>query len=148
MSDEGPKTMSAREDPEKVVMTREMAEEQGMSLSNVIRKSAELYRTDETFRQGLKQYHEGNVGSLKEFYDAEEEALEDMVAALQDAATGLDPEAVDETLAGLMEGLEERNEPAVYEAARDFGKLDSDLGVTTAMYAGKFADDYWQTKLE
>jgi len=148
MTDEGddedlPSTMSARDDPEDIRSTKELANENDMSLSDVLRSSAELYRTDPTFRQGLNSFYEGEVGSLTEFYATEEDALEGLVSYVQRETGHFDPEEVDSALADLMEGLSEREEEEVYDAAESFGKLDPGLGVTVARYAGKFADDYW-----
>lgn len=59
----------------------------------------------------------------------------------------LDPN-VDAALADLMEGLHERDEEQVYNAAERFEKMESGLGYTVTRYAGKFAESYWDNTLE
>lgn len=148
MTEEGeedlPSTMSARDDPHDIKETRELANENDMSLSDVLRASAELYRNDPTFRRGLNSFYDEEVGSLTEFYATEEEALEGLVSYVQRQTKHFDPEDIDSALADLMEGLSERQEEDVYDAAESFGEIEPGLGVSVARYAGKFADDYWE----
>ncbi|QKQ98809.1 hypothetical protein GKQ38_04775 [Candidatus Nanohaloarchaea archaeon] len=138
------KTVSVRDTPENVDITYELLEDSDMSMSDFIRTSMELYREDEDFRQGINSYWNNEVDSLTDFYDSEEEALEDLAGAVQEEAEYLDPEHVDSALTGLMEGLYSRDREQVSEAAKYFGAMDPDLGVTVAWGAGKFAEDYWE----
>lgn len=138
------KTVSARDTPENVDRTYELLEDSDMSMSDLIRTSMELYREDEMFREGINNYWNNNVGSLTEFYQSEEEALDDLVGAVQKNAGYLDPEEVDSALAELLEGLYNRDKEKVSSAAKEFGNLDADLGVSVAWGAGRFAEDYWE----
>jgi len=127
---------------------KENAEENELDASKVMRTMAEAYNSDRRVQEFVNSFYEDEVSSLDEFYDSEVDALEDMAEQVQSQADYLDPESVDEVLADLMEGLYERDEPLVDRAARDFGQMDSDLGVTVGRYAGKFAEDYWEETLD
>ena len=137
------KTVSARDTPENVDRTYELLEDSEMRMSDFLRTTMELYRNDNIFRQAIESYWDGEVGSLTEFYESEEEALENMVDVVQRSTGYLDTEEVDNALTVLMEGLYDRDRERVSEAAKDFGAMDADLGVTVAWGAGKFAEEYW-----
>ena len=147
MSDGDPK-YSFRMDQGEIDDLKENADENELDASKVMRSMAKAYNNDEDVQEFVNEFYAGNVSTLDEFYESEDEALDDMAQQVQEKARGLDPEGVDQTLVGLMEGLHERDEDEVYQAARDFGEMDSDLGVTVARYAGKFAEDYWDEGLE
>jgi len=138
------KTVSARDTPENVEETYDLLEASDMRMSDFIRTSMELYRQDEVFRQAVNSYWNDDLDSLTEFYESEEEAVEDIIGAVQEKAGYLDSKEVDQSLASLMEGLYDRDRDKVSEAAKDFGAMDADLGVTVAWGAGKFAEDYWE----
>lgn len=138
------KTVSTRDTPENVEETYDLLGESDMSMSDFIRTSMELYRQDEVFRQAVNSYWNDDVDSLTDFYESEEEALDDLVGVVQEKAGYLDSEDVDKSLAELMEGLYDRDRGKVSDAAKDFGAMDADLGVTVAWGAGKFAEDYWE----
>lgn len=138
------KTVSARDTPENMEDTYDLLEDSDMSMSDFIRTSMKLYREDNFFRQGVNSYWHGEVDTLTEFYESEEEALEDFVGTVQKETEALDSEKVDRYLSELMEGLYKRDREQVSDAARDFGIMDADLGVTVAWGAGKFAEDYWR----
>jgi hypothetical protein len=124
------------------------ADDNGLDASKVMRTLAQAYNQDERMQDFVDSFYADEVASLDEFYESEVDALEDMAESVQEQAQGLEPGEVDEALADLMRGLYDRDEPAVDEAARAFGGMDSDLGVTVGRYAGKFADDYWEQELE
>ena len=138
------KTVSARDTPENVEETYDLLEGSDMRMSDFIRTSMELYRQDEVFRQAVNSYWRDEVDSLTEFYESEEEALDDLIGVVQEKAGYLDSKDVDNILSSLMEGLYDRDRGKVSEAAKDFGAMDADLGVTVAWGAGKFAEDYWE----
>lgn len=138
------KTVSARDTPENVEETYDLLEASDMRMSEFIRTSMELYRQDEVFRQAVNSYWNDDLDSLTEFYESEEEAVEDIIGAVQEKAGYLDSKEVNRSLASLMEGLYDRDREKVSEAAKDFGAMDADLGVTVAWGAGKFVEDYWE----
>ena len=138
------KTVSVRDTPENVEETYNLLEGSDMRMSDFIRTSMELYRQDEVFRQAVNSYWNDEVDSLTDFYESEEEALDDLIGVVQEKAGYLDSEKVDESLAVLMKGLYDRDRSKVSEAAKDFGAMGADLGVTVAWGAGKFAEDYWE----
>mgnify|MGYP006302434975 CR=1 FL=1 len=138
------KTVSARDTPENVEETYNLLEDSDMRMSDFIRTSMELYRQDEVFRQAVNSYWHEEVDSLTDFYESEAEALDCLVGVVQEKAGYLNSKDVDKSLASLMEGLSDRDKNKVSEAAKEFGTMDADLGVTVAWGAGKFAEDYWE----
>lgn len=112
--------------------------------TDIIGAQTELLLEDEDYRAFILDYIDGDVESLRDFYENEVDALDGMADALIEETSYLDAEEVDDALARLLEGLYERDGVKVNSAAREFGDLNPDLGVTAAFYAGKFANDYWQ----
>lgn len=147
MSGDGPK-YTFRIGEQELEELKDTAGENSLDASKVMRSLAEAYNNDQQLQEFVNDFYTGTVSTLDEFYETEDEALDGMVGEVQRKAQGIDPEEVDQTLIALMEGLHDRDEDEVYQAAREFGEMDSDLGVTVARYAGKFAQDYWEKGLE
>lgn len=147
MSDKGPKFTFRTESEEQKQLFRQKVEENDMSLSETGRKFLEAYNSDHLLREYIKGYSEGEFSSLTEFYDSEADALEDMAEHLLEHTT-VDAGPLEDALVGLMEGLYDRDEDAVYDAAINFAELEPGLGVEVARFAGKFAEDYWEKQPE
>lgn len=148
MSDKGPKFTFRTESEEQKQLFQQNVEENDMNLSETGRTLLEAYNTDHLLREYIRSYSEGQVSSLIEFYDSEIDALEGIAEHVLEQTRYVEAGPVEEALAELMEGLYDRDEDAVYDAAVDFAELDPGIGVEVARFAGKFAEDYWEKQPE
>lgn len=143
-------SISFRDYPESVEAVKTHSEEAGLGKSQVMRGFTELYREDPHVRELVHGYVQDEYDGLFDYCESELDALDRIAHDVQEGAEyfgpGLDPESVDETLAEFLEALEsgEQDEEELRQAVSSFGELDTRLVSTTAWYAGKFVERYWE----